>query len=147
VNGWRCIDASVAVKWPLWEDDSEQALRLLRDSQQQDALLVGPPHLWAEVTSAIYKRFASGAISADEGRAMLENFERIEVRLASPPELTPRAFDVAARPGWSSPHDAFYVALAAALDCELWTANRKPFRDGSQLHPGVRLLAGYVDIG
>ena len=51
------VDASVAVKWVLDEEFTEQARNLLRDSVRQP--IVAPPHLTSEVTNALYQPTAT----------------------------------------------------------------------------------------
>lgn len=60
-----------------------------------------------------------------------------------PARLPERAFAIASSFAWKWVYDAFYVALAEIVGCELWTADAQLHRDVRDGHPNVRLLSEY----
>jgi len=143
MNGVICVDASVAAKWLLPEEASEQALTLVRDALAGGKGLIGPPHLPVEVTSALYKRLRQGEITLDEARERLQTFSEIPLDLVFPAGLLERALELSAEFAWPFPYDAFYLAVGEILDCEVWTADEEFHGDAQPNYPRLRLLSSY----
>jgi predicted nucleic acid-binding protein len=61
----------------------------------------------------------------------------------SPPGLPRRAFEIAAQFQLKWIYDAFYVALAEIIGCELWTADEALHQAVRDAHANVRLLSDY----
>ncbi len=120
-----CIDASFAVKWVLPEEHSARALAMLDDALRQQARLVAPPHFAVEVTSAIYKKLRDRLIDMDEAKGCLRQLSLIAIETVWRPGLAERSLEIAAEFDWPYPYDAFYLALAEALGCQLWTADQR----------------------
>lgn len=144
MNGRVCVDASVAVKWLLPEDDSDKAVALLNDALGGDTEVIAPPHFPAEVTSAVYKRLRAGEIKLDEAQERLGQFGIIPLSLVFPAGLIETAVDLAAEFDWPFPYDAFYLAAGMLLDCEVWTADGEFYEDAHATYPRVRWLSGYA---
>lgn len=138
-----CIDASIAVKWILPEDDSEMANLLLGRAQRGGDVLVAPVHLHAQVTSAIYKRVRNGTLSPGLASQMLTVFDTLPLRRRHPPGLSTRALHVAIDLNMKYPYDAFYLALGELLDCVVWTADRALYAAAHESFPRLRLLSDY----
>ena len=143
MNGAVCVDASVAAKWVLPEDDQELANRLLRDARDSATLLIGPPHLAVEVASAVYKRLHSGELTVEETMRLIGEFQQIPIVLASPPGLSALAIELSSSFGWSLPYDGFYLALGEIVDCDVWTADRVFFRDAHETYARLHHLSEY----
>jgi predicted nucleic acid-binding protein len=143
MNGVICVDASVAVKWVLPEEESDKALALLDDALRAGRDVIGPPHLPIEVTSAIYKRLRLGEMRPEEARERLQAFSAIPADLVFPAGLAEKALDLAAELDWPYPYDAFYLAVGEILDCEVWTADEEFFGDAHTGYPRVRAIAAY----
>lgn len=62
------------------------------------------------------------------------------------PELVERAIEIAYATGQKATYDAFYVALAEMLGCELWTADERFWRAASPAIPFVRWLGEVVIV-
>jgi len=77
VNGTICIDASVAAKWVLAEDDSELANSLLDQAMRDRTRLAAPPHFVAEVTSAVYRRLRLGYLVREEAIEGVRKFANL----------------------------------------------------------------------
>jgi predicted nucleic acid-binding protein len=138
-----CVDASVAAKWVLTEDDRDRALDLYNRSYAAGELLIAPPFLPIEVTNAIWRRVVQGLIDRVEASERLSLFLGFEVRLTTPPGLYQTALYLAhdfARP---AVYDMHYVALAQIAGCELWTADQRLLNAVGSRLPFVRALATY----
>jgi len=128
-----CVDASFAVKWVLPEEHSPEARTMLDDALRRKTRLVAPPHFAVEVTSAIYKKLRDRLITLDEAKECLRQFGFIAIETVWPASLAERSLEIAAELGWPYPYDAFYLALAEALGCQLWTADERLHRDARDL--------------
>ena len=143
MNGVACVDASVAVKWVVTEDDTTSALEFLSQAVETETRLVGPLHLKAEVTSAVYRRLRLGELVADEARAAIAEFQSISLELVDLPGLSQRALELSLQFGWKHPYDAYYLAVGELLACQVWTADRKFHGAASPTHPRLNLLANF----
>src|SRR5579885_3235370 len=120
-------DASVVVASALPLPDEPHRPRveqLFEDYARGRTLLIGPPHLSAEVESALPKAFRRGRIGRDEARASLEAFRRLPIGEVREEALALATWDLAERFGCSY-HDAGYLALADPLGCPLVHADVK----------------------
>ena len=138
------VDASLAVKWMLWEADSPQALAFLRAPPGE---LAAPELIFIEVAGVIVRQAnINKAIQPDALRALekwtvawsdhvVKNYRVTQRRLF-------RASSLALRLG-TPLKDCIYLALAMELRCELATCDAR-FRDkAGLLYPSVRLLSEY----
>jgi predicted nucleic acid-binding protein len=141
VNEDVCFDASVAVKWVLREEGTDAARRILADVLRGGQRIVAPPHLIAEVTSAIYRRLRIGEILLPEAIERMSTFVSIPIELVAPPALAPRALQLASEFRWGYPYGAMYLAVGELLDCEVWTADRDFSDDAHEKYPRLRLLS------
>ena len=120
------IDASVAIKAILPNPLQEHCRTLV-----QSFIEVQPvaPALWIyETTSAISKAVHFEQLTNNEGRQALEQVEALRVRLFVPDiEQNRNAYDWTRRLNRASAYDSFYLALAQALECDFWTADRRLF--------------------
>lgn len=85
------------------------------------------PTLWVyETTSAISKAVHFDQLTENEGRQALEQVDALGVQLFVPDLEQNRIAS-----GWTrrlkraSAYDSFYLALAEALGCDLWTADKR----------------------
>ena len=94
-----CVDASVAVKWPLPEPDQQLADALLADAGACALRIVELPHLTVEVASVIQKRVHRAELSLESAQAHLRRFGVIPLQLAAP---AARALQLCREFGWLS---------------------------------------------
>lgn len=123
MSQYVCVDASVAAKWILQEQDRSLALRLRTDIRTQGDELIAPYHLPGEVASAIYKSAQAGMISPEVCRLTMARIVGLDIELVNTPELPVRAYEIAARFRLKWIYDALYVALAEIVGCDMWTAD------------------------
>jgi predicted nucleic acid-binding protein len=135
------VDASVILKWQLEDEEHlAQALALRDDfTLHRTVLLVAPVLVAYEITNAIHNAARKLRLSQRTADSALANLLAYEVLLHAPAPA--RALAVARRLGVSG-YDAAYVALAEALQSELWTADGRLFRATSKAN-GVRWIADY----
>jgi len=143
VSPYLCVDASVAAKWVLPEEYSDQALALYRDCDQSNVVVAVPPHLPIEVINIIRRRVVRGLITHAEGQEILRTFTQFSVRLVIPPGLYEEAFNLADAFNLPAVYDAHYVALAKLLDCDLWTADERLLNTLGDKLPYVMWIAHY----
>jgi predicted nucleic acid-binding protein len=145
VSDFVCVDASIAVKWLLPEDDSDRALALRRWLRSERTTLVAPPHMPTEVTNVIRQRVVRQELTAAEGEELAAVFVEMPIMVASPPPLYHTALELAQRFHRPTVYDTQYVALAQIAGCDFWAADRKLTNALDNRLPFVRLLQTFVD--
>lgn len=114
------VDASVVLKWFLYEAERGQALALLGD----EASLLAPDLLVAELAGVLQWRVRGSLMPLEQARAVLlsDLLSRVELRPSVP--LAPRAFELSLTLAHPVP-GCFYLACAEAADALLVTADRQ----------------------
>ena len=127
------IDASIAIK-AILPNPLQGYCRALAQTFA-DVQPVAPA-LWVyETTSAISKAVHFEQLNETEGRQALEQVNALGVQLFVPDIDQSRiAFDWTLRLSRGSAYDSFYLAIAQALDCDLWTADKKLFNALADAH-------------
>lgn len=122
------IDANLALKLVLPDPQREHASALVARLISQGSELVAPA-LWAyETTSTLCKAVHFGQLTPDEGRRALSQLLGLGVRLVAPDAGQNRqALEWTLRLKRASAYDSYYLALAEALKCDLWTFDRRFF--------------------
>lgn len=124
------VDASVAVKWLVEEDHSNEAIGLLDGGSR----LVAPALLFAETANALWAMHRRGEISADDMS------DAVDTLRAAPVSLPTSMLELAAaasRLGTDLDHpvyDCFYLALAIQTQYPVVTADKR-FHDKVRGHP------------
>jgi predicted nucleic acid-binding protein len=117
------VDASVAVKWVVPEDHSEEALSLLTDG----VMLYVPSHWLAEVSTTFWAKCAfKGVLTREQAAARVKWIASLDFAETSVSSLimpaTDMAFDL-----HLTVYDTLYLALAVQVAAPLVTADRKLF--------------------
>src|SRR3972149_5927218 len=85
------IDASVALKWYLPdEEDEDGALHLLEDHASDRVLLLAPALLEFEVANALVIAKRRGRVGDDDARKAMDGFRDLGIGLYPPSPLLPR---------------------------------------------------------
>lgn len=84
-----------------------------------------PEHLAFEAMSVIRNHVYRGLISSEIGRRAFDALHAQAMTLIPSGPLNVRAWELAERLGRPTTYDAYYLALAEAFGCELWTADRR----------------------
>ena len=118
------LDASVALKWVLPEDDSDKAIRVRDEFARGLRELIAPDVFPVEVAHTLAKTERRRLILPGEGAKKLADVSSFMPDLHSYLPLLPRAFDIAsaARIGV---YDCLYVALAEREGCQLLTSDQR----------------------
>ena len=133
------VDASVALKWVLEEEHTEEAL-VLRDYWLGTAeLVIAPPIFRSEVTNALHQRVRRGEFGRGDAQELLDSLIPA-VTTAEPTGLYDRALTLAGELGLASTYDALYLALAESQGCEMWTADMRLARSVQPQFPQVRAV-------
>lgn len=136
------VDASVAVKWLVEEEDSARSRSVLSSG----ATLVAPELIVAEVANAAWKKHAHGEITAEHAEAMIRLIPRLLDSVSSLVPLAAPAFRIAH--GLGHPvYDAFYLALAEREEAELVSDDHRLLNrvEGTPWSPLTRSLSTFVE--
>ena len=139
------VDANLALKWVLLEEDSHTSMLLL-DKWTDEGRTVNAPALFAyEVTNILYRQAVSGKLTYDESRRGLEKLFALEIRLEFSlyEEVSAQAMEFAERFRLPATYDAHYLALAYEEQCECWTADRRLWNAVKRELDWVRWLGDY----
>ncbi|CAA9436345.1 MAG: hypothetical protein AVDCRST_MAG78-2068 [uncultured Rubrobacteraceae bacterium] len=121
------VDASVAAKWYVPEELSQEASRILEAGARGEARLVAPSLLGPELGNVLWHRHRRGDVSQERVREAWAAFEAAPLSFIEMGRLMPAALEVALACGCTV-YDGLYVALAEARRDEaatLLTADRK----------------------
>lgn len=124
----RCvIDASVAVKWYVPEVHEEAAARLLARRSTRDLAFHVPDLFFPEFGSILWKKVRTSELEAGTATDIVGAMLRVPKVVHATEALLPSAMAIALDSG-RTVSDSVYLALAAYLDCELVTADRRLVR-------------------
>ena len=133
------VDCSVAAKWILPEPGRDAALRLLKQYETGEILLIAPDLLLAEFASLLAKRSRRKEISAREAGYAFDLMQRFAPRLFDMRSRIRRAFSIALEHHLSF-WDCVYIDLAIEHGCSVITADKRLFRGTTARHASLRLL-------
>ena len=119
------VDASVAFKWLVEEEDSDKATALVRLWDGEGSRLAAPQLMSFEVANALYRRVVRGDFAVDVASGLMEDLMSLGIAFHHGPNLHRRALELASQLQQSAVYDAHYLALAESLGCELWTADQR----------------------
>jgi predicted nucleic acid-binding protein len=112
------VDASVAVKWVVYEDGSTEALDLLGRE-------LAAPAIWlAEAANALRTKCARGELSEEEATEFALDLADAPVTSLEIKNLLPMAMRMALDLNHAI-YDCFYLAAALRTDTKLVTADRR----------------------
>jgi len=137
------VDASVAIKWLIPEDDQPRAL-YIRQSYQEGALhVIAPGLITAEIGNVLWKYAMRGLLTAADADRALARFQQDSPILKDSPSLNATALRLALRYRRTF-YDSLYLALAMLHQCDLITADERLVRSMQPAFPSVHLLREYV---
>lgn len=121
------VDASIAIKWVLNEEDSNIALALLAEWIGRKTNMLAPALLAYEITNILHKKIRSGKITVDTAKNSLTQviLRALQLDLPRGPDLSIRSIEFAHRFNLPATYDSHYLALAEREGCELWTADMR----------------------
>ena len=98
-----------------------------------------------EVANALYKRVMRKEISLQEATALLDGLLSTRIELREPARIHVNAMGLAAELKQGAVYDAHSLALAEALNCELWTADERFYRAASSGYTQVKWIGTFTD--
>ncbi len=141
------IDASVAAKWHLSDEEyEEQALSILSSFAQGQVDLVAPGQIRYEVPAAIAvaTRGRRPRLSREQGQEAIAEFLALGIKTVGDDDLVLAAYGLVHRYGCAF-YDALYLALAQRLAVPFVTADAKLYHSVSEVS-GVRWLGDYPPL-
>ena len=142
MNGRLVVDASVATKWLVPEDDSGLADALLTSTVQLHA----PAFMAMEVANVLWLKLRRGELDDARARASLEYLRRIPWAAWQGEEPLPETLDLAKALDHAV-YDCAYLALALRIDARYVTADQRFWRktqDRQELADRVLRLADFT---
>ena len=120
-----CVDASLILMMMLPDELSENAENQWALWRHEHFTILGPPLLYAEVSSVLRGAVYFGRISSEEGDSAFESFCDMNIAVTGRRDLHIRAWSFAKDYNRPRVYDSFYLAAARAEECELWTGDRR----------------------
>jgi predicted nucleic acid-binding protein len=114
------VDASVALKWVLPEEDSELAEGLL----DRGVRLCAPAFVFVELANALWFQMRAGKLNATEAAGCMRDLRAAPLELWGGEEPLPSTLEWAHRLDHAV-YDCAYLALALHLDGTYVTADRR----------------------
>ena len=137
------VDASLAFKWLVEEEFSDEATELTRIWDDAGTRVAAPPLMPFEVANALHRRVVRGEIEVEAAGALMRDLMSLGIVFHETPGLYPRALELASRLNQGAIYDAHYLALAESLECELWTADRRFYRAARPEFDNVRWIGAF----
>ena len=122
------VDASVAFKWLVEEENPDKATALTRLWDDEGTQLAAPSLMPFEVANALHRRVVRGDLEVEVAADLMQDLMSLGVALHGTPNLRRRALELANQLKQGAVYDAHYLALAESLSCELWTADQRFYR-------------------
>ena len=144
MNGHVVVDASLAFKWLVKEERSDEARSVARSWEGSGVRTAAPHFMLVEVANALHRRVTVNEMSVEEAVGLVEVLLASGIELHDPPDLYGRALELANLLSQGAVYDAHYLALAETLDCELWTADEKFFRAANPVGRNVRWIGELI---
>ena len=143
------VDASLAFKWLIEEEDSERAVTLARLWDDEGSQPAAPALMPFEVANALHRRVLRGELTVGDAADLMQDLKSFGVALHATPDLHSKALAIASHLKQGAAYDAHYLALADSLGCEVWTADQRFYRAASSGVDNVRWIGevGIPDSG
>jgi len=136
-----CLDASLALKLLVVEDDSARARSLWRSWTADGIEVVAPGLFVFECASALRRMVVRRDLDDEPAGSALGLLLAMPVSLRAPAGLVARAWDLARELNRPTTYDCFYLAVAELLDIDCWTADRRFFNAVHEKKPRLHHLA------
>ena len=141
----KVVDASLAVKWVVDEEDSGKARALYRSWTSSGARLAAPSLMLAEVSNALHRKVVDGGLALQVAAENLEDMmDTAEIEFHDSTDIHVGALRLADQLNQGAVYDSIYLSLAERLDCELWTADRRFYRAARHFSDRIRWLGDFA---
>ncbi len=138
------VDASVAFKWLVEEEHSDMATSLARFWDEEGTRLAAPHLMPFEVTNILHRRVVRGELTVAVASGLIRDLMSVGIELHGSTDLHPMALDLASWLRQGATYDMHYLALAGALNCELWTADERLARAARPVAIDVRWIGEFL---
>ena len=140
----RVVDASVALKWFVQEEDSERADAILDDAES----LIAPDLIFAEVLNAAWRLCRMKVLPTSAFDDVVEHLDQYVDAVYPLQTLARRAADIAATLDHPV-YDCFYLALAERSEAVVVSADRRLLAKvgGTPWQAMVQHLTDYEPLG
>lgn len=124
------LDASVAAKWFLLDEDLVPEAKAVRTSMlQQRVGMIAPPILWTELAHAVIRAVRRDRLQHDEARALADEMEDVRALVQAVEVDLHDTIRTALLVGVGA-YDAQYLALGARTASTVITADRSMWERG-----------------
>jgi predicted nucleic acid-binding protein len=139
------VDASLAVKWATYEDDTPAAQMLLDHWIQENVTILAPDLLLYETTNIFYKRMRKDQLMLEEAASAFGLLMQtgLNIETITNEKLSLQALKIAQSHKLPATYDAHYLALAEREQCEFWTADERLYNSVKSQFSWVRLLSDH----
>jgi predicted nucleic acid-binding protein len=119
------VDASIAIKWMLDDEDRSNEARAILVAYRQDQInLIAPDHFEHEVMNAIRTAVRMNRLPAGQAQALIQDFLSLSVPTVAGHGLFVRGFDYALHFDCAF-YDGLYLALADRIGCSFVHADQR----------------------
>ena len=108
MNGHVVVDASLAVKWLVEEDDSDKAHAILQSWVDRGITRIAPYLMPFEVANALHRWVLRGELNVVDGQRTIARLLESRLELYQPPNLHVRALQIASQLKQSAAYDAHW---------------------------------------
>lgn len=120
IDDLKVIDASLALKWAVNEEYSEEALFLLDELE----VFICPEVFYLEIDSVLSKRVRIRELQAFEAKEIRKNFRALPCKLIPHSQLVELACEISTSLNVSY-FDALYLSTAIKFDAVVYTADAR----------------------
>jgi len=139
-GGMVCLDASLALKLLVVEEDSARARSLWRSWIATGVEVVAPGLFVFECVSALRRMVARKDLEEEGTRSAMGLLGTMPVSLRAPQGLVERAWAIATELDRPTASGSFYLGVAELLGIECWTADRRLFNAAHEKKPWLHHL-------
>ncbi len=137
------VDASLAFKWLVEEEDSDRATALARLWDDEGSQPAAPQLMPFEVANALHRRVLRCELTVGNAADLMQDLMSFGIAFHATPDLHSRALALASQLNQGVAYDAHYLALAESLGCEVWTADKRFYRAASSGVDYVRWIGEF----
>lgn len=143
MNDVVVVDANLALKWVLLEEDSTLSMGLLEKWTDERKEIIAPALFAYEVTNILHRQAVTGKLTHDEALQGLSKLFSLGILLKFSfyEEASAQAIGFAHRFHLPATYDSHYLALAHREQCEFWTADTRLWNAVKSELNWVRLLS------
>lgn len=119
------VDTSVAIKWVVTEEYTDNAQALLDDYQRRNDPILVPSLFLYEAPNVLYGFVREGALTMKGCLQAIRDLARLVQPLSPDARMMIRAITIAHALGTKETYDAHFLALAQRTQSVFWTADER----------------------